>query len=302
MPKRFTRPSGARVTRCKSWDDFIQALRVTNNKLPAPRAYRGHANPDWKLSSAWERLIQHDSQPEYKVVKQLLGEDTKSLYGLNIKDEEPDDNWLIVFKRMVSTMPEMPDHTHWKKKDWWAFGRHFGLNTPLLDWSKSPFIAAFWAFTGRLFSENMQSEITNLKYYDLPLTKPVVVWELLAPPDIASPEFSFVDNVRYELHRQRAQSGIFTILYHDKFTDLESYLASRGIGSYLERYEIPCSSVEDASVALSDLDRMNINYGTVFPDPEGAARQANLSHYWFEMMRLASDESPSWSSPPPIGS
>ena len=115
-------------------------------------------------------------------------------------------------------------------------------------------------------------------------------------------EFGTINNVRYELHRQRAQSGEFTLLFHDNYTDLESYLSSGDYGWCLERYEIPCASVKDASIALSDLDRMNINYGTVYPDPGGAAKQANLHQYWFEMMRLASDESPSWDSRPPVDS
>ncbi len=300
MPKRYTEDSGVRVTQCDSWDDFIQALRVTNTKPPVPRAYRGHADPCWKLSSPWDRLIEHQETANRKAGLTI---DVRKFYRLNISDEKPDDTWLIKFKNLVSTMPDTPDHSNWTKVDWWAFGRHFGLKTPLLDWSKSPFIAAFWAFTGRVFAENIEPEITPLKYYKLPSYRPVVVWELLAAPNISSSEFGFVDNVRYELHRQRAQSGIFTILNHASFIDLESYLDSVGKAGYLEKFEIPCSSAQDASIALSDLDRMNINYGTVFPDPEGAARQANLQQYWSEMiLRLASDESPSWDSPSPVGS
>ena len=301
LPYRYTEDSGVRVTQCESWDDFIQALRVTNNKPLAQRAYRGHADPCWKLSSAWERLIDHHKH-ERRIIGDWPGFSPQELYELNISDKQADDNWLISFKQLVSTMPQMPDHTHWTKEDWWAFGRHFGLNTPLLDWSRSPFIVAFWAFIGRVFSENIQPETKPLAFYSLQSTKPVVIWELSLLEGLAVPgEFGAINNVRYELHRQRAQSGVFTLLHHDKYTDLESYLSWKGYGKCLERYEIPCSSVKDVSIVLSDLDRMNINYGTVFPDPEGAARQANLQQYWFEMMRLASDESPSWDSPLPDG-
>ena len=274
MPKISFRPSGVGVTQCESWDEFIKALRVGPDRPAIGKLYRGHADPDWKLSSAWERLRDH-----YREFRP--SDDAREVFGLT-KDEREDDQFLEVFKEQIGRMPAIPTHTLNTKKDWWAFGRHFGLYTPLLDWSQSPFIAAFFAFTDRLFSNNIQPDIDPVVHANMNPTKPVIVWGLSLLKDLVRlEEFDFFSSPRYEFHRQRTQLGVFTHLNHHIYTDLESYLGSRSMGNLLHRYEIPCSSVDDAHLALADLDRMNIHYGTVFPDPQGAALYANLAQYWF---------------------
>ena len=205
-------------------------------------------------------------------------------------------------------MPEIPSDSLRTNNDWWALGRHYGLWTPLLDWSRSPFIAAFWAFVKRVDYEMTRISDTNTIIVDYKSNRPVVVWGLgytdydLVDSNSESlftkEEFDFVDNTSYNLYRQRAQQGAFTRLEHDAYTNVESYLAHRNLGARLERYEIPCHTMHDLSVALSDLERMNINYGTVFPDPQGAAMQANMETNW-RMFRISSyPDSPLWGRAP----
>ena len=48
-------------------------------------------------------------------------------------------------------------------------------------------------------------------------------------------EFDMITNDIYELHRQRAQRGVFTWLEHDQYVDVERYLESRDLGRLLRR-------------------------------------------------------------------
>lgn len=56
-------------------------------------------------------------------------------------------------------------------------------------------------------------------------------------------------------------------------TCLKSFLASKNYAHWLTRYELTRS---DAIIAMQDLWQMNIRENTLFPDADGAARQANL--------------------------
>lgn len=277
MPRRYTRPSGVSIVKYDSWDDFRQAMRSPYGDPNESRIYRGHACPQWKLSSTWERRI--DSRFETKSLPPDPG--LPRLLRASGRYEELRDTELFVFKRLTRTMPEIPLKQDDPDEDWWSFGRHYGLNTPLLDWSRNPYIAAFWAFSERLIYERPHLAPIGgpNTYSESDLSDHVVVWELLCSGDVFSgDDFRLIDNVRYEFHRQRSQSGLFTWLDHGEHVDVEKYLESKGCSSHLTRHEI--NFVPEMDV-LYDLDGMGINYGMVFPDPDGAARQSIFSSRGF---------------------
>ena len=62
------------------------------------------------------------------------------------------------------------------------------------------------------------------------------------------------------------------MLTNAEHLDRESYLKSRGQASLLGKYVI--SGLTDA--AFGDLTEMNITFSSLFPDLDGAAKQANI--------------------------
>lgn len=262
--------NATKVIRHRSWSHFKQALTATTINPNEQKIYRGHASPAWRLSSTWERRIadtlHHDDSRTDPHMRLLLT--SRGIYT-HLRDTE-----LTAFKRLTKPLPNIPLSDDSTDEDWWAFGRHYGLNTPLLDWSRSPYIAAFWAFSERLiFDRPFLAPVGGPgSYSESDLMDHVVVWELKCAPEVFSrAEFRFIDNVRHELHRQREQDGVFTWLEHPTHVDVESYLAHSGSLSCLTRHEVPFSA--DLTV-LSDLNTMGINFARVFPDADGAARQS----------------------------
>ena len=277
LPRRYARPSGVSVIKYKSWDEFRQAMRSPYGDPNESRIYRGHASPNWKLSSTWERRIDH--RFETKSLSSDPG--LPRLLRASGRYEELRDTELAVFKRLIRTMPEIPLKQSDPDEDWWAFGRHYGLNTPLLDWSRNLYIAAFWAFSERLIFERPHLAPIGgpNSYSESDLCDHVVVWELLCSDDVfAGRSFCLIDNVRPELHRQRSQGGLFTWLNHSEYIDVERYLDAKGLASNLKRHEIGFAPEMEV---LYDLDSMGINYASVFPDPDGAARQSIFSSRGF---------------------
>jgi len=168
--------------------------------------------------------------------------------------------------------------------DWLTLARHHGLNSAILDWSESPYIAAFFAFMDalRIANRDYDHELgTPTPGAIYPATEPVAIWGIANSKELEIVgEFEFLTSRAAINYWQKAQKGLFTKLTHEIYVDVEMYLASRDLGHRLERYVIPG---QEAMAALGDLARMNITYASLFPDLRGAALHANLSYVYQNM-------------------
>jgi hypothetical protein len=146
-----------------------------------------------------------------------------------------------------------------------ALGQHFGLPTRLLDWSDSPYIAAFFAYCDAIVSseeEEMEEQM-------------VAVWVLHLEHEVWSEELGVqiltvpsIANLR-----MRNQGGKFT-LSRTPFVSLEDYVeSSQSSEVALTQITLPAW---EAGRALADLDIMGINYGRLFPDLGGAAAATKM--------------------------
>lgn len=224
-----------------SWEKFKSTFceRLFSNE-PFRRGkylFRGHSDPHWKLSTTFDRMF--SNQPKatrLQIAEALLESFKRGLEGEDIPSEVRGNDSLFL-----------------------ALGQHYGLPTRLLDWTESPYIAAFFAYNSRaLWGVKDQS---------------IAIWVLDTNHPIWSIHYGveIIDVPSFGNKRIRNQSGKFT-LSKMPFSDLESYVKAHGEGGKpLRKFLLPAS---EYSKALADLDAMGIHHGTVYPEVEGAAQMA----------------------------
>jgi len=115
------------VLNLESWDSFIDFINDHKQEL-RDCIYRGQRNPEWELTPSFFRL--KPSEYDWKKLQYLA-------FNHHLQN-------FYKFTRGRCSLTYNDDHTN--EMQWWALGQHYGLETPLLDWVRSPYVAAYFGF------------------------------------------------------------------------------------------------------------------------------------------------------------
>jgi len=226
-----------------SWAEFkhdiVAHLFVTDTFQRDRYLFRGVRSSEWRLVPSFDRLFSHVH------AKERLAKFSTMMAAFRKECEAHD----VVPSVLTSETMLM------------ALGQHSGLPTRLLDWSDSPYIAAFFAYCDAIASSEEEEM--------------VAVWVLHLENEVWSEELGVqiltvpsIANLR-----MRNQGGKFT-LSRTPFVSLEDHVESSQTSEVaLTQITLPAW---EAGRALADLDIMGINYSRLFPDLGGAAAATKM--------------------------
>ena len=240
-----------------SWRDFLSPPIMDFFATSPAYIYRGQANWEWKLVSSLNRL-----EEKYPKRKNLAGSNPEFYEPTPFTEEEH----LDAFRRAIQGR-RGPNPPQLNDDECWALGQHHGLATPLLDWTRSPFVALFFAFA----EEHIHDGEKNVE----PEFRAVFA---LSTSDKVE-ELKFISPLCDDNYPLISQMGLFVkIPRHTDLKDLESYVSvkfrDKNKSAILKKYKIP-NTDKDRHECLVALNKMNINYMTLIPDISGAALHVN---------------------------
>jgi len=149
--------------------------------------------------------------------------------------------------------------------------QHHGYPTPLLDWSKSPYVAAFFAFENK--SELKKDGKVTIFIFDekrwsaragkqAPIRAPHVMVRVLELPGFNNPRV---------LPQQ-------ALTMFSNMNDIEGIVQANESfrGEFLKRVTIDVSEAENA---IRDLKLMGLTWGSLFPGFDGICKQLKSNHF-----------------------
>ncbi len=237
--------------------------------------FRGQASAQWKLETTLERWSKKDiSLRQYISKTRRIVHQIESYTGTkwDLLDSSSLDENLNNQDELFGPN-SLPDYQYW------AYLRHHGYPSPLLDWSESPYIAAYFAMSDASFDEDKISEEQHVAIfaYIETTTSSKGYWGSdpkirLQGPYVTTHKRHFIQKAWYTIAWKWSEKSKDHV-----FCSHEAVLEqNRPHQDILIKITVP---TKDRKLAMKELDDYNINHFTLFQSEDALVRMLSIKDF-----------------------
>lgn len=221
-----------------TWDQFRQ---WAVSQRPRNFIFRGQSKPH-KLATTFHRTWRKD-------LNTWIVDDVRKLFGVTIE--------RLSYPLQLGNM----EHN----AAFWNILQHHGYPTPLLDWTLSPFVAAYFAFCD---IKPNDTRAPRIYIFD------VDAWnekygKLAFFADVAPPQLIVLESMPAGNPRAVPQQSVSTV---SNIADIEAFIRRKeqeDDRTYMTVCDLPAN---EAPKIMRELELMGITYGSIFPGLDGVCR------------------------------
>lgn len=245
----------------RTWEEFEEQLKLRNISSGAQFLFRGQSSSCWSLDTTLERRGQEQWQMAfgdyYRLISAIRPE-IETFTGIRW-DDVPRCDDVATEAMEYDTFGQKLTFGRFPAYSYMAYLRHHGFPSPLLDWTRTPYVAAYFAFR----------EVSKER---------VAIYVYLEQPE----NFKDLRNNESQIHtlgpyvqthrRHFLQQSTYTICFAHKIDSGWSFAPHEGVFArdnphqdVLWKFNIP--STERVKV-LKVLDAYNLNAFSLFESEE----------------------------------
>ena len=253
------------ATTCSSWNDFKTWASAVREQKDAV-AFRGHGSKDFRLKTTLHRAGRTRLERYCADTLYEFRGHAEAILGTRFDLSNGEDYSVVL-----------------------GLAQHHGLPTPLLDWTASPYIAAFFAFADAMEAAEARPDATHVRIYALTRDFMNTNYSATVVLPYKRPYIAPLSITPRHNPRLYAQQGQFLVT---NVEDVETFICKIeevNQKTFLFAADIPISC---CSEALEDLAFMGMTAGTMFPGMDGVCRMMRHA-MTFKRVRIPTSGTPS---------
>lgn len=262
------------IIKIEDWDHFIKkitdefkywkGLNKRSEFYVSPCLFRGQSNDNWELLTSLDRFER--SMKVFKYLEIICGIKS-AVESLTLH------RWEELNIEKEIKMIDDKDHFSMQCYQYLTHLRHHGFPSPLLDWSMSPYIAAFFAV-----NDLNKSDGAIFSYIETPQGSKE--WSSNEPkilcmgPNIRTHRRHHLQQCQYSFCVKEICENVFQFANHE-----DVFKLNKKNQDLLKKFIIP---FEQKNSFLKHLNRMNINSYSLFETEEGLLDKLANEEFKFE--------------------